>query len=360
MCRRDHPGTKEMSGHVPDMNTTSSPLDHPASIPVVRRLLAAQALTAQEAEAMERQLRRDLPWKTWLDRSLLSLGVVLILTGIGYFFAHNWKHLTDEDKLVLAGGAVLACLLGATWAGLERFAGKLLLLAAGALVGVYLAVFGQIYQLANADGYKMCIEWAVLIFPWVVLGRFMPLWIFWLGLLNLAFGFYWPFSSFLESLDDWNIFRHVTISLLLLNGGALLLRESAGRWPLAWFDRGWSTLLLLLATIIPGTVETIGEILYTWDSSSSSRSAFIACGLYAMGVIGLGLFYSRWRYSLPALAIITLGACTVLTVLTIRFLDFDQADLSAGTWLIGGLIVLAIFGGGVFFLRSQRLAHRQD
>ncbi len=340
------------------MNSLSSPLDRPASIPVLRRLLAAKALSLPEVEAMELQVRRELPWKTWLDRGLLSLGVVLILAGIGYFFAHNWNHLTDMDKLGLAGGAVLVSLVGATWAGLDRFPGKTLLLAASALVGVFIAVFGQVYQ-TGADTYELFTAWALLIFPWVALGRFMPLWIFWIGLLNLALGFYWPVYPLFGDYESWTIFRHETISLLLLNGIALLLLEVAGRWPISWLDRGWSTLILLTATLIPASVETIGEILNSWDKYISGHSAFLACALYAAFVVGLGFYYSRLRYSLPALAIITLNTCTVLTFLTIRILDFDQPDLHAGIWLLGGIVVLAIFGGGVFFLRTQRLAHQK-
>jgi len=341
------------------MNTLPSPLDRPASTPILRRLLAAKALTPPEIDAMELEVRRELPWQLWLDRGLLSLGAVLILAGIGYFFAHNWNHLTDNDKLGLAGGAVLLSLIGATWAGLDLFLGKLLLLAASALVGVYLAVFGQVYQ-TGANSYELFTGWALLIFPWVALGRFMPLWIMWIGLLNFALGFYWPIFPFFGVLDSWNVFRDETISLLLLNGLALLLRESAGRWPISWFDRGWSVLILLTATIIPAAMETIGEILHTWDANSSSKSAFIACLLYAVFITSLGFYYSRLRYSLPALAIATLSTCMVLTILTIRFLDFDKPHLDAGTWLIEGLIVLAIFGGGVFFLRQQRLSHQQN
>ena len=341
------------------MNTLPSPLDSPASIPILRRLLAANALTTQEAEAMEVQVRRDLPWKVWLDRGLLSLGVGLILAGVGYFFAHNWDHLTNADKLGLAGGAVLVSLVGATWAGLDRFPGKLLLLAASALVGVYIAVFGQIYQ-TGADSYELFTAWAFLIFPWVALGRFMPLWIFWLGLLNLALGFYWPVASYFDaSFDGWEIFRHETISLLLLNGIALLLREGVERWPFPRFDRGWSKLILLAATLVPVSMETIGEILHTWDSGVSNESAFIACGLYAAFVLGLVLYYDRLRYSLPALAVTTLSTCTVLTFLVIRLLDFNNPNLDGGRLLIAGLTVLAIFGGGVFFLRTQRLSHQQ-
>ena len=307
---------------------------------------------------MELQVRRELPWKTWLDRGLLSVGVVLILAGIGYFFAHNWNHLIDMDKLGLAGGAVLVSLVGATWAGLERFPGKLLLLAASALVGVYIAVFGQIYQ-TGADSYELFTGWAFLIFPWVALGRFMPLWVFWLGLLNLALGFYWPVSSLYAALDSWDMFRREAVSLMLMNGAALLFREGVGRWPVAWFDRGWSSLILLAATIIPASVETSGEIFHTWDHDISNQSAYISCALYAAFVVALGFYYSRLRYSLPALAIVTLNACTVLTFLAIRVLDFDRPHLSSGIWLIAGMIVLAIFGGGVFFLRTQRLSHQQ-
>ena len=324
------------------MNTSSSPLDRPASIPILRRLLAAQALTRQEVETMELQVRRDLPWKSWLDRALLSLGIVLVLAGIGYFFAHNWDHLTNNEKLGLAGGAVLVSLVGAIWAGLDRFPGKLLLLAACALVGVYIAVFGQIYQ-TGADSYELFTAWAFLTFPWVVLGRFMPLWLFWLGLLNLALGFYWPVSPFFGLFESWDVFRLETISLLLLNGLALLLREGMARGPISWLDRGGSALILLAAALAPASLETIGEIFHTWDDGSSSGSAFIACGLYGAAVIGLGFYYSRRRYSLPALAIITLSACTVLTNLVVRILDFNRSGLTAGTWLLAGLMILAIF-----------------
>jgi len=337
---------------------TTSPLNRPVSIPVLRRLLTAHALTPREEEAMEREVRRSLSWQLWLDRGLLSLGVALILAGIGYFFAHNWNHLIDMDKLGLAGGAVLASFLGAAWAGFDGFLGKILLLASSALVGVFIAVFGQVYQ-TGADSYQLFTAWAFLIFPWVALSRFMPLWIFWLALLNLALGFYWPVSPFLWDYESWTVFRSEALSLMALNGLALVLREGLTRWPVPWMDRGWSALIFVAATVFPASVETIGEIFRSWDHEVTNSSAFLACVLYAAFVVGLGFYYSRVRYSLPALAITTLSTCTVLTFLTIRLLDFDQAHLGAGIWLIAGIIILSIFGGGVFFLRSQRRSHQQ-
>jgi uncharacterized membrane protein len=336
----------------------SSPLSQPASVPVLRRLLAAKMLTLPEAEAIESQVRRDLPWKTWLDRGLLSLGVVLILSGIGYFFAHNWNHLTDTDKLVLAAGSVFLSLIGATWAGLDRFPGKILLLAASVLVGVFLGVFGQVYQ-TGADTYELYTTWALLVFLWVALGRFMPLWIFWMALLNFALGYLWPVHPLYEVIDDLTIFRQETISLFLLNGAALVLREIAGRRDIPWMDKGWSALILLAGTMAAASVETIWETFRTWDDGVSAAGAVIACMAYAVVITGLGYYYSKLRYSLPALAIVTLSTCIVLTSVTVRLLNFDHADNNAGIWLIAGVIILAIFGGGVFFLRTQRLTHQQ-
>lgn len=334
-----------------------APLDKPASIPVLRRLHDAGVLNAKEAEALEAQVRSALPWKEWLDRSLLAVGAVLILTGIGYFFAHNWDHLSDFDKLGLAAGAVFASLVAATWLGLDRFAGKVLLLAACALVGVYLAVFGQVYQ-TGAENYELFTGWAILVFPWVALGRFVPLWIFWVALLNFALGFFWPVTNVLDFLDRMAVLRHETISLALLNGAALLIREFVARRVPAWIDQGWSALILLAGAIIPLSIETSWEIFNTWERSASNSGAVFACFAYALVVTGMGFYYSCARFSLPALAILTLNACTVLSCLAIRVIDIDRPNGEAGLFILVGIVILAIFGAGVYFLRTQRLAHQ--
>lgn len=340
------------------MNPAISPLDRPASAHGLRRLGQSGQLSPEEELRIETHIRRLLPWATWLDRGLLSLGVVLILAGIGYFFAHNWRQIGDTEKLVLAGGAVFLSFAAASWQGFDRFPGKLLLLAASALVGVFLAVFGQVYQ-TGADTYTLFTAWAFLIFPWVVLGRFMPLWMLWLAILNFATSFYLlarP-ETFLFESDD--AFRSQVISLALLNGAALFLRELANLRAPDWFDRGWSRLLLLAGLWSPASLETISEILRSWGGyhgdSGPAVAAFIC---YTALAAGLGSYYSRVRFSLPSLAMLTLGACTTLTFLAARVIDIDHADNSAGPLLFLGFIVLGIFGAGVFFLRSQRLTHQ--
>lgn len=345
------------------MNTPSSPLDRAASIPQLRRLLADDVLQPDEVRHMEKQIRGQLPWKLWLDRGLLSLAVALIVSGIGYFFAHNWTHLTDTDKLGLAGGAVLIAFLGSLYAGADHFVGKLLLLAASLLVGVFIAVFGQIYQ-TGADTYELFQAWALLILPWVALGRFVPLWLFWIGLLNLTVGFYWPVSlnrpfGIFGVLDSEACFRAETISLFVLNFIALAIREGSSRTvKVPWLDRHWSAWILLAATLTPATCETIFEILQTWNWSTSANpsSVFIHCVLalvlYAALIGGIFAYFFRIHPSLPALSMAVLGACCVLITLAARVFVFNGGPDMAGVLMLMAIVILLIFGGGVFLLRE--------
>ena len=88
-------------------------------------------------------------------------------------------------KFALVEIVLACCLIGAWKVGLDRIGGQVLLLGASMLVGVFLAVFGQVYQ-TGADAYQLFVAWAALIFAWVLLGRFGALWIMWLALLNIG------------------------------------------------------------------------------------------------------------------------------------------------------------------------------
>ena len=339
------------------MNKPVSLLDRPASIPVIRRLMAKGWIAPEEAGAMEQEVRQALPWRKWLDRGLLSLGAMFLLAGTICFFAYNWNHLPAVSKLLLASGAVLASLLGATWVGFENFAGKVLLLATSALVGVFLAVFGQIYQ-TGADSYQLFTAWAVLILPWAVLGQFIPLWLFWLAILNLAMALYWPLAVSLFSAKSFLfLFRLETVSLLVLNCVALASWEMAHRRKIEWLDGGWCAPILVLAVVAAGGTATIGEILESVNRSSNGLGLSLALLLYAGGVAGMGFYFSRVRYSLPSLAIVTLGACITATALAVRVLLAGASGDIVSLWFFLGIIVLGIFGAGGWFLREQRLSH---
>jgi uncharacterized membrane protein len=334
------------------MSLPPSPLDRPATIPVLRRLKAEGVLSDMECETLEWQVRRNLPWTWWLDRGLLVLGSALIVSGVIYFFAHNWLRLTDNDKLGLAAGAVLATLIGATYVGFEKFPGKILLLVASVFVGVFLSVFGQIYQ-TSTETYEWFTFWALLIFPWVALGRFSALWLLWLVLLNTAL-----FSYFDLYRDFWNgpggdEYHWAGIRFILLNSGAIVVWEFAKAHRVPWLDRGWFSLLVLTAIYLVAAEQVCIEFSNAMDHHRSNSDVSADFAVYAV-IAGLtGWFYTTQRPSLPTLAVATLSTCTFLCFIAGRIILEHASESATGIFFLMGVLILAVFGGGVFFLRRM-------
>src|SRR5688572_23265690 len=124
-------------------------------------------------------------WRTFLGQLTLWLGTIDLAAAVIFFFAFNWDGLDRFAKFGLVEAAILAGLLVCWWTDLDGAANKAMLLLLSLLTGALLALTGQIYQ-TGADTYQLFAYWAVLILPWVLVSRFSPLWLMWLGLLNIA------------------------------------------------------------------------------------------------------------------------------------------------------------------------------
>jgi hypothetical protein len=194
------------------------PLDTPARHEIIARLgLSGACLERALDLAVEGP---DLAaWRRLLDRTLLLAGVALCLAGVVCFFAFNWHDLHRLAKLGLAAAGVAAAAGIAAWEGLERLTGKAALLGAAVLAGVLFAIHGQVYQ-TGADAWELFRAWALLILPWVLVGRFAPLWGLWFLIGNLALAL-WGAESF-----HWAI---VACVLAAWNGAGWLAWEAAAR-----------------------------------------------------------------------------------------------------------------------------------
>jgi len=183
----------------------AAPEAHP--IPATpEAILALQGQPLVRPEAIRRALELALPpptpqaWAHFLDRTLLFLGCLLATSGLVCFFAFNWQDLGHLGRLGLVEGLVALAALGAWRLGLERLPGQALLTVAATLVGPLLGVYGQIYQ-TGADAWNLFLAWALLIVPWVLVGRNPVLWLLLLGLGNLTA---WLASVQLAGTDPWN------------------------------------------------------------------------------------------------------------------------------------------------------------
>ncbi len=161
---------------------------------------------------------------------LLFLGSALVLTGVIFFFAYNWASMGRFLKLGVIEGGMIACIIASRRRGSGELEGKVLLLSGSVLVGVLLAVYGQVYQ-TGADAFELFVGWGALISGWVIVSEFAALWIVWLVVLNTGTILYW-----LQVGDPAHSipYEWLCLGLAALDGGALALREAGAERRLAW------------------------------------------------------------------------------------------------------------------------------
>ena len=150
----------------------------------------------------------------------LWLGTVALASAIIFFFAFNWDDLPRMAKFGLVEAAIVAALLACWRVDLDSMPGKAVLMLLSLLTGALLALTGQIYQ-TGADTYELFGWWAVLILPWVLVGRFSPLWLVWLALLNLTVHFYFSIGWETHPLF-WTLFALNSLALVAWEAGASL------------------------------------------------------------------------------------------------------------------------------------------
>ncbi len=111
-------------------------------------------------------------------------GALLFLAGIVCFFAYNWQNMGTVLKLGLPLAGLLACAYGAYRKGLPSGAGQVCSVACGLFIGIFWAVYGQVYQ-TGAFVYEFFGIWAVCLLPLALLAGNRWLWLLWAGVANV-------------------------------------------------------------------------------------------------------------------------------------------------------------------------------
>lgn len=300
-----------------------------------------------------------------LDRFLIVLGSLLIVTGIAAFFAWNWDGLGPMARFALIQGALLGAAGLASWLRPDTPGGRGSLFAAAFLVGVLFAVFGQVYQ-TGADPYGLFLVWALLILPWVLIGRQTGLWLLWLLLLNLTLILYWtqvlyppdglwevtrlmgPLVWLAGVVMDWRLASW----LFALNGLTILAWEIAARRDGAWLPGRWFVRVAAVMALYTLLGPTLVLILVATIDLRTNVS--VVSPLLFAAALAVCLWYYRDRK--PDLFMLTgvlFGAILVVMSLAIRFL-FQ----GVGSLLFLALLLIALVGSAAYWLRQVALESR--
>jgi uncharacterized membrane protein len=266
-------------------------------------------------------------WRAFLARLSLWLGTLALAAAVIFFFAFNWDSLGRLAKLALVEAAILAALAASWRLDLDDMAGKAVLTLLALLVGALLALTGQIYQ-TGADTWELFAWWAVLILPWVLVGRFAPLWLLWLALLNLAVWLYFSLSASGETLL-W--------ILLALDGAALAAWEAGHRSGVSWLRETWPP---RLAAIAAGAMATG----LAFQSIFDGGPGFLGWAAW------IGLTYYWYRHVRTDLFMLAGGVLSLIFTVAAFLIRFGLDD--GGGFLAVGLAVIGMSAAGAMWLNK--------
>lgn len=265
-------------------------------------------------------------WQNFIETLLLSLGSLLLLAGILFFFAYNWAELDKFAKLgLLQAGIVLTCGFS-LWRGLEQLSAQVSLLGAAVLTGVLLAVFGQIYQ-TGADAYSLFVSWTLLILPWTLLSRFVFLWLLNLALANLGLFLYW--EQAIRSEESL-----LALLVCVLNLSFWLL------WEIFHPSRPWLRQIWLRPLLLIASLGTLALPTWAWVTSNHFDDTWqiVAVCAYALGSAFVLWYYQFQRHDLAVLAFTLAGLIATFSLFLMDNLISWDAEWN---WLFMGLLVIA-------------------
>ena len=269
---------------------------------------------------------------------------MLVLAGIVFYFAFNWSGLHRFARIGLVVLPLIAATAVAARHAGRGLAGQAALGAATVLVGVLLAVIGQIYQ-TGADSELLFAGWAVLALPWVILAGAPWLWLFWLLLVNVALALYltgrasvWA-AFFLSDGLFW--------TPLLFNALALVAWEALSPRVPAFRVAYAPRLIVLFAA----SAATALGVSWVWLDDLRAWHVLRWTPLFYSAWVAATVFYYRLcRRDLVPLVLVALSLIVVLSAGLIHFM-FSAYRFGSGGFLFIGLAVAAMSALATLFLR---------
>jgi len=279
-------------------------------------------------------------WRSFIDHLLLWTGGLALVFAVMFFIAYNWHDLGRFAKFGLMEGLIVLSVFAYWNLDENEVPAKLSLLMASIFLGVLLALYGQTYQ-TGADTWQLFFNWALLMLPWAIIGRFPANWILWIALINLSIVLYYmTIRNALWMMFDldmdvlWWIFIFNTVALVIWE-----LLEN--RW--RWLAERWAPRLL---AVVSGFAITWLVLYAIFDYRKVGAVSTIIWLLWLAGL------YVVYRLKKPDLFMLA-GGClsgivVVASFLARHLLDHDDA----GGFLLLALIIIGLGTGSAIWLRN--------
>ncbi len=296
----------------------------------------------EDHQAALEAYRLSVDWPVWIRLWAGVIGAVFLLTGVLFFFAHNWKEMSPLLRFGILEGAIAVTVVGAALVRFRSTIGQWLLVGASVLTGILIAVYGQVYQ-AGADAFEVFALWAGLMLVWVVVARFAPLWLFWLMIAETALVLYGGQVLVPDEMASWS-------TVFLLTGAAAFFSLAVWEWFQKrhggeWLRGEWIRVGLVLAALFWLSMIPWRWI-FDWGYRDSDADLMKVVGTlsWLAAVVGGTWFYTMKRRSILGLSFSIICFTVIFACMTGRLVLEDNWDEPVG-WLIAAILAIGIFGG---------------
>lgn len=282
----------------------------------------------QQTEALlQQQVYADgSQWRRFLNLLLPALGVSFVVSGIIFFFAYNWTDLNKFAKLGMIEALLVVSIALVLFTRWNLPTKQIILTGASFLVGALFAVFGQIYQ-TGANAYDFFLGWTVFVTLWAIASGYPPLWLVWIGLVNITIYLYGGQIDVINRGVETLLHNSHTLVCAL----AVVVIEALHASGRMRQRRAWFVNTVALAALACATTNAISSILTRyeqWAVTLPIALALFAGGLY-FGFRKRQLFY-----------ISTIPFCLLL-LLEALLLQVLERSINAGVILLLGLVLIA-------------------
>ena len=292
-----------------------------------------------DALAVTKVFPEGREWLRFIDQLLLWLGGMAISFAAMFFIAYNWDDLGRFAKFGMVEVLIIFAILAYWKLDVHTVGAKVTLLMATIFLGVLLALYGQTYQ-TGADPWQLFFNWALLMLPWAIIGRFPAIWVLWVALINLSIVLYsMTFRSSIWFMFDsdvgtlWLLFAFNTIALATWE----LL---SNKWQ--WLAERWAVRLLAIA----------GGVSITWLAIFAIFDRHMSMLPGVVWPIWMVCMYFIYRKIRPDLFMLAGAALSGIVVTTCFFAKHLLKNGDAGAFLFIALIVIGMGAGAAIWLRN--------
>ncbi len=279
-------------------------------------------------------------WLHFINHLLLWIGGLAIAVAAMFFIAYNWDDLNRFAKFGMVEVLIVFALL-AYWKLYEnKLVAKATLLMASIFLGVLLALYDQTYQ-TGADPWQLFFNWALLMLPWAIIGRFPVIWILWVILINLSIVLYYQTFRGVIWIAIGSDFGMLW-SMLAFNTLALIIWELlSNRWQ--WLAERWAVRLLAIGSSVTATWLAIYTIFDYQNLGDWSGLVWV------IWLAGFYFVYRRIRRDLFMLAGLALSVIVVVTSFASKHLLYGDG---IGAFLVIALMIIGMSTGTAIWLRN--------